>query len=195
MPRQRLRLPPVDDIDRTLARLKPLPPKRGIGYYSSGRGFDSRSLAEFRAEREKAGSTPAKDGRYRQGHPTPTTNPMSYHPHPEYQDLFDVIGRHLDREDTLKAQCAIDALCEAVARKASDDTALEYGNAHLNGYNEGWQTAHDSCVEAVAFISKFTEGLTPESQIVLQWAQDRITFISYPSYDSSVETNPTGRDD
>lgn len=103
----------------------------------------------------------------------------------DYDNLLDLIaraGQGASRDELVAIQCALDDYIQA-----------QRGEAHLKGYNSAWNEAHDSCSESVAFIREnYGDGLSPDAKIVLQWAEDRITMVSYASYDSNIETNPIG---
>lgn len=115
--------------------------------------------------------------------PDTTTPPLtSAESNPEYNRLISDFGKYLPtRDETIRFQNLLAAFHEAA--QAQTQMVDRYYEGHATGYTSGWNDAHDSCGEAVRFIrEQFEGGLTPESQVVLQWAEDRITFVSYPTH-------------
>lgn len=124
--------------------------------------------------------------------PDPTTSPLgvtSAESNPEYNNLLDLLAKWTapTRDETIMFQNMLAAFHEAAQVVVLDRQHDRYHEGHATGYTSGWNDAHDSCGEAVRFIrEQFEGGLTPESQVVLQWAEDRITFVSYPKHSPDI---------
>lgn len=113
---------------------------------------------------------------------------MNAQQNPEYNNLlewFAEVCPQATRDDHIKFDNFVSDFHDAAVQSAyAEDGYPKAGEAFTNGWNE----AHDSCSEAVRFLlDNYGPGLSAEAKLALEWALDRITFVSYPSH-----TDPNG---